>query len=272
MKKYLSVLALDVRSTIYKILLILIIMALTQVVDYKNVFQNMVEERQEWSTPVSNTLVSSASVSSVPTEQLPFTWNEVLRQCHAKWIFLAAIVMCSVVFIWSTSERGKCKTKFSLSRLRISKKQVFAVFCGYHIVVYLALIALQILLVLWMHRVYQAQVGVERAPQALFLAFYRDGFLHAILPLSDVPGLLCLVSFVLTWGVGTTYIGYMGLQKHRNACSVVLYIMLTQALFLAVGIGLLWITIVSILVSVVSIYLMLLSVAGKLEVHYYEGY
>ncbi len=119
MKKYLSVLALDVRSTIYKIFLILIIMALTRVVDYKLVFHNLMEKRQEWSAPLSNVLVSTTSVSNMPTERLPVTWAEVL-DC-----------------------------------------------CGYHIVVYLALIAAQILLVLWPHRDYQAQMGIERTPQAL---------------------------------------------------------------------------------------------------------
>ena len=272
MKKYLSVLALDVRSTIYKVFLILIIMALTQVVDYKLVFHNLMEKRPEWSAPVSNVLVSTTSVSNMPTERLPVTWAEVLEQCHTRWIFLAAIVMCSVVFVWSASERGKCKTKFSLCRLRISHKQVFSVFCGYHIVVYLALIAAQILLVLWLHRDYQAQMGLERVPQALFLGFYRDRFLHATLPLSDVWGLLCLVSFVITWGVGTTYIGYKGLLKHRNACGVVIEFTLVQAVLLVcVGSGLLWFAIVGIVVSVVSIVLMLLSVSGKMEVTY-EGY
>ena len=80
------------------------------------------------------------------------------------------------------------------------------------------------------------------------------------------------MSFVVTWGVGTTYIGYKGLQKHRNACDVVIEITLAQAVLLVSGgSGLLWFAIVGIVVSVVSIVLMLLSVSGKMEVAY-EGY
>lgn len=260
MKKYLSVLSLNVRSTIYKIFFVLIAMTLTQMVDYKIAFQSIVKKREKWNLS--------------DTDRLLFTWNEVLEKCHTKWIFFAAVLMCSVVFIWSASERGKCKLKFSLYRLRISRRQVFAVFSGYHVLVYLILVALQILVVLWMHELYQAQVGMELVPQALFLSFYRDPFLHAILPLSDLIGMLRFIGFVLTWGIGTTFIGYKGFQKHRNACGIVMEIILIQALFLSVGIGSLgvniWVNIVSILVSVITMLVILYSVYGRAEVDY-EG-
>lgn len=266
MRKYLSVLALDVRSSIYKIFCVLVIMVLTQVVDYNLVLQRIIEERQGWNTPMP----SLENTGVVPAERLIATFNEVMELCHARWIFLMAVVVSSVIFIWSSSERGKSRIRRSLWRLRISRRQVFAVFCSYHIVVYLVLIAVQILLILWMHQVYQMQIGMEKAPQALFLAFYRNSFLHGIVPLSDGLGVFRLLSFVAVWGVGTTYIGYVGFAAHRNACSVVIEVMLAVAVILSAGVDLFWFNVMCILVSVISIFIMLLSVSGKMEVTY-EG-
>ncbi len=260
MKKYLSVLALEVRSSIYKVCGIMILMTLTQTVDYILVLRKIIKEREGWNSPVS-----LSQIDGIMGERLTVTFSEMVSQCHARWIFAAAVVLISLVFIWSSSERGKSKTKFCLWRLRISERKVFALSCTYHIIIYLVLVAVQILLVLWMHQLYQMKVGMGRAPQALLLIFYRDGFLHGLLPLSDGVGFLRLICYLSVLGIGTAYIGYMGFSAKRNACSVVGEILIFIAVLFAAG-DILQLTVFGVLVSMITIAAMIYSILGKREV------
>ena len=143
MKKYLSVLALEVRSSIYKVCGIMILMVLTQMVDYILVLRKIIKEREGWNSPVS-----SSQIGGIMGERLTVTFSEMVSQCHARWIFVAAVVLISLIFVWSSSERGKSRTKFCLWRLRISERQVFALCCTYHIIFYLVLVFLWLPLVL----------------------------------------------------------------------------------------------------------------------------
>lgn len=209
MKKYISVLALDVKNTIYKVLGILILMSVAQMADFYMLLQ---KEMERWQS-VGSSWLEPGMVTGL-------AW--MLVESHIEIIFAIALLLICAALIWGCSEHGKVRSKFTWHRLQIERRQVFAVWAAYRVFCMALVIAWQILLIIVMDGMYQEIWAQGHAPQALFLAFYRNEFLHGLLPLSDPFYAVQLVCCIVFWGMGTAYVGYAGFAEHQQGCSIVI--------------------------------------------------
>lgn len=267
MKKYLSVLALDVRSSVYKIFLIVGAMAAVQLADFYFVITGMMTEATQRAAEMV-----TAGNDWYTQEKLPFTMEQALEESHIQIIFAVALAGIFAVLTWSAGERGKAKTKHFLWRLRIGRKQVFAVWSIYHVLCFLAVIAVQISVVVGMHAMYQETVAAGRAPQALFLVFYRDSFLHGLLPLSDWFRVVRMLCFVIIWGLTTAYLGYIGYYRtgNRVRLGLPLYVSILMGVIVAVGVELLWLELVTVGAGIICSGVIAASVLGVFGEEYDE--
>lgn len=266
MKKYLSVLALDVRSSVYKIFLIVGAMAAVQLADFYFVITGMMTEATQRAAEMA-----TAGNDWYTQEKLPFTMEQALEESHIQIIFAVALAGVFAVLMWSAGERGRAKTKNFLWRLRIGRKQVLAVWSIYHVLCFLAVIAVQISVVVGMHTMYQETVAAGRAPQALFLAFYRDSFLHGLLPLSDWFRVVRLLCFVITWGLATVYLGYRGFGTGSGVrLGLHFYVSILMGVIAAVGVELFWLELVTVGAGIICSGVIAASVLGVFGEEYDE--
>ncbi len=260
MKKYLSVLALDVRGTIYKILGVLLVMSAAQLANFYRVLRGNLAQWHQY----------NYNMDLNEYDMLIITFEQALEEGYIQYFFGAMLVFVCAILIWGCSEHGKVRSKFFLWRLRIERRQVYVVWSIYRSFIIALVIAWQILLVIAMNGMYQSLIAGEMAPQSLFLSFYRNLFLHSLLPLSDVFSMVWLGMFIVLCGMGTAYIGYRGIAEHQSACSAVLGVMAYAILFVAVGIlsELHWLRVLTIIVVIITTFCMVISVKGSLGEHY----
>ena len=260
MRKYISVLALDVRCTIYKILGVIILMSGAQLGNFYRVLQRNLARWNQYNYNMD------------PSEynMLILTFEQAIEEGYIQFFFGAMVVFVCAILIWGCSEHGKVRSRFLLWRLRIERRQVYVVWSIYRTFIIALVIAWQLLLVVIMNEMYQSIIANEMAPQSLFLAFYRNLFLHSLLPLSDVFGMVWLSIFVVLCGMGTAYIGYRDITEHQSACSAVLGVMAYATLFVTVGIlsEVRWLAVLTVIVAFITIICMIISVKGSLGAHY----
>lgn len=153
MKKHISVLALLMRGTIWKFIVLLI---LGTVAEY-------------FFVSMSFGAAAEHAVGSLPV----------------KLVFCACFLLLSVL-LWSAGSDMGAKPSYTIRRLRIDERLVFAWQALWNSCAYFILWAWQAAVAVWLAQLSLAQLPAEQAgPQALMLAFYRADFLHALIPLLD---------------------------------------------------------------------------------------
>lgn len=126
---------------------------------------------------------------------------EVLRRSCAYPIFLAAL---GVIFLILVRLEGMLdsRSRYILMRLRVTRTRIFVVETVYNVLCLAVLFALQIGAAFWMVWLYADAVGAEyTGGQLLFLTFYRNNFLHCLLPMADTWKWLRNVLLLLALGM-----------------------------------------------------------------------
>ena len=260
MKKYLSVLALDAKCTVYKLLGILFVSGLVQIWNFRRV---LLETLHNY---VDN--LGAEETARIEERRLLITFERALGESYLQWFFGVTLLLSVAVLIYGCSEHGKVKTKQFLWRLRIERRGVYIVWALYRIFWVALIIAWQILLVIGLHEMYQQLIGKGKAPQSLYMAFQRNSFLHNLLPLTDVLGIVKLLCMVVFLGMGAAYVGYRGISEHKNACGAMTVLMIYAILLFSAGADGYAIDMVFISLSVSTSVGMAVSVAGSLGEHY----
>ncbi|MBE6020547.1 MAG: hypothetical protein IJC41_07230 [Firmicutes bacterium] len=166
MKKYLSVIMLSARSSIYKVFPVMILMIAAQYFLF--------------SKKLSLASVSEGSIAgSFPSLEM------VIFESRIMWVLFAAFLVITF-FLCRTGCEFKNKQGYTLKRLRISEKGVFFCQALYNSAVYLILWGIQIMTALWFCHMYMSEpVFGDLGSQTVFAAFYRNDFMHSILPLAE---------------------------------------------------------------------------------------
>ena len=161
MKRGFSVFLLMARSTIYKVLLVLLGMAVVECGLFLLVLRRGVTE-------------NGMSLESV------------IESSFAAWVFILAFIVIAAL-LFSTGYDAKGRRSYTLLRLSISRRQVFLWQSIYNLCIFLLLWMVQILAALFFCALYVRFAPAEYVThQTVFLAFYRNDFFHSILPLSEV--------------------------------------------------------------------------------------
>ncbi|MBE5868854.1 MAG: hypothetical protein E7293_07860 [Lachnospiraceae bacterium] len=159
-KGKLSVLGLLVRISIYKVLTVLVIMSMVQVALFARVLQS--------------------------TDGQQKLFESMIRDSYLSVISRVAFLALCLILVWTDSDRRGCKSSYLLKRLCVSRPGMFALRSIYYLGCFVIFGAVQIGLVIGMFFLYRrGQTPETLSPQALFLAFYRNDFLHSLLPLEE---------------------------------------------------------------------------------------
>ena len=176
MKKHVSVFMLMARSSIYKVISVLFLMA---VVEYGLFYERM----KVWAVG--------------DTYNLEF----MIDGSRILWVFGIAFLLITI-FLCQTGCGFSSKTGYTLCRLSISERMVFVWQSIYNVMCYSLLWLVQILVVFGICNLY-----VTMAPegyvtnQTIFLAFYRNDFLHSLLPMEDAGFWIKNVLTILSMGI-----------------------------------------------------------------------
>ncbi len=158
MRQHLSVLTLLTRSTIYPIAVLLAVMAAVEAVLF------------------------SLAMGANGTLSL----TGMIRSSRIVWVFGAAFLLLTVLLCRTGCEFGS-RQGYTLRRLSISERAVFVWQWGYNTACYLLLWWWQALIAFALCLWYASQAGPELVgSQTIFLAFYRSGLLHSLIPLEEV--------------------------------------------------------------------------------------
>ncbi len=181
MRRYLSILMLMARKTIYKILLISAGLAAAQgLIFFK--------------------LLSSSAPSANGGNVMQRL--DILISDHKSIIivFGIAFVLITGALVFTACDFGS-KQSYTYERLSVSKKGVFLLQSMYNLACYLILWGIQLIILILMCVIYvKRQDPAAINSQTLFLAFFRNRFMHNIMPLGDFP--VFLRNIVLASGLG----------------------------------------------------------------------
>ena len=106
----------------------------------------------------------------------------MFEKSRISWVMAFVFVLMSIQLSIIGCEYGS-KQGYTLRRLRVSEGAVFAWQAAFNALMYFVLWAVQLALVLLMASYATEKMGSSANNQTLFLAFYRNDFLHSLLPL-----------------------------------------------------------------------------------------
>ena len=174
MKKHSSVFMLMARSTIYRVLGLLIVMAVA-------------EAGLFWLRLQQGAIDGNFSLEAVISE------SRLALACAAIFLFVNAVLSWGSYTVSDT---------YTAARLSVSGKAVYLWQCVYNTLCYLLFWMAQILIAIGLCRVYEVVAPAEFVSnQTVFLAFYRSKFLHSFLPFEDTWVWIRNILLVVALGV-----------------------------------------------------------------------
>lgn len=206
----LSLLALLARSSIYKLIAVFAVMALTEIALYYGCLKL----------------------------ERGYTLKGTMESSHISAVFLAAM---GLVFLILARTEGLMdeKSRGTMLRLRLSGREIFVIKTLYNVFCLVLLFILQIWLAIWMVRFYgEVMTDIYASPQRLFLAFYRIDFLHCLLPMAETGKWMRNLLFLLAFGMEAAG-GWTGKTEMKNYIPMLLLYFLTVNCFVgSVGMNL----------------------------------
>jgi len=192
MKKYISILELFARNTIYKILLVLVLMGTAQIAMFR-------EAMQEW-IPMDYYDLNVQTIEHYTLEYMVDRSNSI--------IFMGiAFVLITAILCWNGCNIGS-KSSYTLQRLQVTEKKIFIMQSIYNSLCYVLLLSTQIGVFFIQSSMYVAQAG-HVTNQTVFLAYYRNDFMHSVLPLEGTMRWIANLLIVLGCGVSAAVFAYL---------------------------------------------------------------
>lgn len=166
MKQHGSVFMLFVRSSFYKILLILLAMIVSEGVWFYGTIQGTLEKME------------TGEVTTMTPEV-------IFEEAHLMAFFGIALILVTVVLA-CVCRNTTGRLDYTLYRLNISPKSIVLWQAAYSAICLLVVWFVQVILAFCLCRYYMKTADAGAVThQSLFLAFYRSPFLHGILPLQN---------------------------------------------------------------------------------------
>lgn len=234
MKQHISVFSLFVRSSIYKILLILLVMCVLQCGMFYFRFQEATTVfdagigTADHMTDGGNEIHLSTGGSMTNLESL--ITRSFIPQIFAVTFLLVTLFLC----LPGTEYSSQCG--YTLERLSIGEFQIFLHQAAYNLLIYIFLAAVQIAVSFALCSYYAANAPeIAVSSQTVFLAFYRSDFLHAILPLDEAALWVRNIFGGITLALAAAEFPYK--QRRRTFGGAILAFAVFNLVFFTTGIG-----------------------------------
>lgn len=178
MKKYLSLFAWAARSSLWLLLILCMVTFSLQCLSF------------------GSELPAAGQTFSAPENYIACSGVTIVAR-------IAFLALCALL-VKTGCPYGSSHPQYLLQRLRISERSVVLMQAIYHAAALMIYWMFQVLMVFTLFALYTHLASPEQVgPQSLLLMFYRNPYLHALLPLDDVilhlrnAGLLLILSFSL---------------------------------------------------------------------------
>ena len=204
LRQHISVLMLTARGTIFKILLIIIAMILTQTAIFTAVLSQADRILPTYTSPYPN---------SIPLDQ-------IFTDSHIELVLLAAFLGITALLILNGCDFSS-KQGYTLARLNITERSVWIWQSVYNTMVYIILLVSELAAIMLMCAIYTRTAEVT-GPQTVMLAFYRSDLLHSILPLAEFSRLARNIILIIALGMTTAYFPYSRRRGRISKCGLVL--------------------------------------------------
>ncbi len=169
-----------------------------------------------------------------------------IEESRIHFVFLAALGAAFFLLIRMNRVLDN-EGRYTVMRLKVTQAKLFATRTAYDVLCLLMLFGVQAGLVLWFAESYRRMPGALVGPQMEFLAFYRNGFLHGLLPMADWGKWVRNALMLLALGMEEAG----GVGKRYRTTQVGVFIL--SAAWFASPVGLAWQEMVCDLVYVVVI-------------------
>ena len=165
-----------------------------------------------------------------PIAAMQPTIEEWVERSRIMIPFLAGYWLITKVLSSSGTNTGSMQA-YTLQRLRIPEKKVYLLQCIYNMFIYALLWMTQLLLLFVATEIYMKyKEGVLLTNQTVFLSFYRNDFMHSILPLEDIFGWFTLVFYITMTGfLAANYA--RGQRKGKVVWALIVFIALATVCF-----------------------------------------
>ena len=206
MKKHSSVFMLMARSTIYRVLGLLILMAVAEAgLFWLRLQQGAIDGN--------------------------FSLEAIISESRLSWACAAFFLFVNVILSWGSYTISDA---YTAARLSVSGKAVYLWQCIYNSLCYLLFWMVQILIGIGLCRVYEALAPVEFVSnQTVFLAFYRSNFLHSFLPFEDTWVWVRNILLVVALGICSSRIPGKNRKIGIGSC----FLIAATGVFFVQGIG-----------------------------------
>lgn len=192
MKKYISILELFARNTIYKVLLVLLAMGVTQFAMFRKAML-------EW-IPMDYYDLDFQAIEH-------YTLEYMVDRSNSHIFMGIAFVLITAILCWNGCNIGS-KSNYTLQRLQVKEKTIFIMQSIYNSFCYVLLLGAQIVVFLLQAGVYVTQ-SEHVTNQTVFLAFYRNDFMHSILPLEGAMRWITNILILLGCGMSAAVFTYL---------------------------------------------------------------
>ena len=205
MKKYLSVFYLTARHSFYKIIAL---MTLSGIVQYL-LFQKEL-------TALLNSDISSLT-----------GYRDIERVISLSAINIVfAVTVAAVIFLLSvTAVAFGSECNYTVNRLSVSESVYFTLQSFYNFLVLIFILGFEIVLTYIFTQKYIESANVcFVSNQSVFLAYYRNEFLHSILPLSDILIWIRNAMQIFTLSLAASFFSYKQRRGKRSIAVIFLTI------------------------------------------------
>lgn len=232
MRQYFSAIAIAARSTIYKILAIMILMTTVEIALF------------------------TAVVNKFPADY-PFLLEEVIVQSKIPFIFaITFLALCAILCMFGLNGYGS-QVKYTINRLSISEKTISMLWSVYNIFCFILLWAVQLITVFLLSKIYLNSINSSfYNTHTVFLTFYNSDFLHSLLPLDEYSRYIRNIILILGLSLSCTCFSFKQRRGKKSFSFIVLAII--TMMFFSQGIGNfsadLFLSIISLIASMHSIY------------------
>lgn len=202
MKKHISVLMLYTRSSVYRLVLLFVLMTAVELL----VFYLSVER-----------CISDGIIGL----------ERMFGKSRIALVMAAAFVLMTAQLSITGCEYGS-RQGYTLRRLRVSEKSVYAWQAGFNTAMYFVFWGVQLMLTLAMAKYGTEKMGSLASNQNIFLAFYRNGFLHSLLPLAEWSRYLRNIALIIALGMASALFSYN--QRRKKPGIAILFMLPVTAL------------------------------------------
>ncbi len=218
MKKYLSVFAMLARGSFLRVLVLLCLMAAGQCGRFLHRLQN---ELTLYGSRVQQFAEDAEEVTRL--EQF-FDFTTVSGTFGA-----AFLLVCIVLCLPGCGYGSVCG--YTVRRLRISERAVFVLQALYNAMVFVILWAAEVLICLLLCHAYVTSAAPSLVShQTVGLAFYRNNFLHSLLPMADITVWIRNIIMLAVLSLAAASFPYKQ-RRGKFAADIVSYALLTVIFF-----------------------------------------